>query len=165
MAAVVNEKFADSSVAMDATTIRVQMPTNWGGSPIDFIAQLENLEVTPDVPARIVINERTGTIVATSRIHISSCAVSHGNVTISITSSQDVSQPNAFSQTGSTAITQRTDARIKEEKGAMVALPELPTVEKVASALNSLGVTPRDMMSMFEAMKEAGALQADLILR
>jgi flagellar P-ring protein precursor FlgI len=165
MATVVNEKFADSSVALDATTVRVRMPPDWGGSTIDFIAQLEMLEVTPDIPARIVVNERTGTIVATARIHISSCAVSHGNVTISITSTQDVSQPNSFSQTGTTAVTQRSDAKIKEDKGAMVALPELPTVEKVASALNSLGVTPRDMMSMFEAMKEAGALQAELILR
>jgi flagellar P-ring protein precursor FlgI len=165
MAAVVNDKFADSSIALDATTVRVGVPADWGGSTIDFISQLEMLEVTPDVPARIVINERTGTIVATARIHIASCAVAHGNVTISITSSQDVSQPNAFSQTGTTAVTQRSDAKIKEDKGAMVALPELPTVEKVASALNSLGVTPRDMMSMFEDMKEAGALQAELILR
>ena len=70
-----------------------------------------------------------------------------------------------FSQGGSTAVTSHTDAKIKEDKGTMVAFPELPTVEKVASALNSLGVTPRDMMSMFEAMKEAGALQAELILR
>ena len=70
-----------------------------------------------------------------------------------------------MSQGGSTAVTTRTDAKIKEDKGGMVALPELPTVEKVAAALNSLGVTPRDMMSMFEAMKEAGALQAELILR
>jgi flagellar P-ring protein precursor FlgI len=165
MATAVNEKFADSATALDATTVQVQMPTNWGGSPIDFIAQLEMLEMTPDVPARIVINERTGTIVATARIHIASCAVSHGNVTISIASTQDVSQPTAFSQGGTTAVTTRTDAKIKEDKGSMVALPEMPTVEKVASALNSLGVTPRDMMSMFEAMKEAGALQAELILR
>jgi flagellar P-ring protein precursor FlgI len=165
MAVAVNEKFADSATALDSATVQVQMPANWGGSPIDFIAQLESLEVTPDVAARIVINERTGTIVATTRIHISSCAVAHGNVTISVTSSQDVSQPNAFSQGGTTAVTGRTDAKIKEDKGGMMTLPELPTVEKVAAALNSLGVTPRDMMSMFEAMKEAGALQAELILR
>ena len=158
-------KFPDSSIALDATTVRVRMPADWAGSPMDFIAQLETLEVTPDVPARIVINERTGTIVATARIHISSCAVAHGNVTISIASTQDVSQPTAFSQGGTTAVTSRTDAKIKEDKGALVALPELPTVEKVAAALNALGVTPRDMMSMFEAMKEAGALQAELILR
>jgi flagellar P-ring protein precursor FlgI len=102
--------------------------------------------------------------VATARIHISNCAVSHGNVTISIVTTQDVSQPGPFSQ-GTTQVTSRTDAKIKEDKGSMVALPELPTVEKVAAALNSLGVTPRDMMAMFEAMKQAGALQAELIMR
>jgi flagellar P-ring protein precursor FlgI len=132
---------------------------------VDFISQIESLELTPDVPARVIINERTGTIVATARIHISNCAISHGNVTISIASTPEVSQPNALSQGGSTKVTSKTDAKIKEDKGALVALPELPTVEKVAEAMNSLGMTPRDMMSMFEAMKQAGALQAELIMR
>ncbi len=123
------------------------------------------MEVEPDIPARIVINERTGTIVATAHIHISSCAVSHGNVTISIASTLNVSQPAPFSPNGQTVVTPQTDTKVKEDKGAMVALPELPTVEKVASALNALGVTPRDMMAMFQAMKEAGALQAELVIR
>lgn len=165
MAATINEKFTNSSQALDSTTVRVRIPEELEGSPVDFIAQLESIEVYPDVPARIVINERTGTIVATSRIRIASCAVSHGNLTISITSTMDVSQPGAFSRTGQTIVSPRTETKVKEEKAAMVALPELPTVEKVASALNSLGVTPRDMMSMFQAMKEAGALQAELIIR
>jgi flagellar P-ring protein precursor FlgI len=165
MAAALNAKFPASSLAVDSTTVRVAIPVTWAASAVDFISQIESLEITPDVPARVIINERTGTIVATARIHISNCAVSHGNVTISIASTQDVSQPTAFSQGGSTQTTSRTDAKIKEDKGSMVALPELPTVEKVAAALNSLGVTPRDMMSMFEAMKQAGALQAELIMR
>jgi len=165
MAAAINEKFTNTSQALDSTTVRVRVPEDLEASPVDFIAQLEMVEVYPDVPARIVINERTGTIVATSRIRIASCAVSHGNLTISITSTQDVSQPGAFSRTGQTIVSPRTETKVKEEKSAMVALPELPTVEKVASALNSLGVTPRDMMSMFQAMKEAGALQAELVIR
>jgi flagellar P-ring protein precursor FlgI len=165
MAAAINEKYANSSVALDSTTVRVRVPEELEGSPVDFISQLELMELEPDIPARIVINERTGTIVATSRIRIASCAVSHGNLTISIASTLDVSQPGAFSKSGQTTVTPRTDTKVKEEKGAMVTLPELPTVEKVASALNSLGVTPRDMMSMFEAMKQAGALQAELIIR
>jgi flagellar P-ring protein FlgI len=164
MAAALNARFPASSVAVDSTTVRVALPAAWTGSPVDFISQIELIEITPDVPARVIINERTGTIVATARIHISNCAVSHGNVTISIASTQEVSQPTAFSG-GTTQVTSHTDAKIKEEKGAMVALPELPTVEKVAAALNALGVTPRDIMSMFEAMKEAGALQAELLMR
>jgi flagellar P-ring protein precursor FlgI len=165
MAIAINDKYPGSSLAVDSTTVRVGMPANWSGSAVDFISDVETLELTPDVPARVVINERTGTIVATARIHVSNCAVSHGNVTISIASTQDVSQPGAFTQGGTTQLTTRTDTKIKEDKGSLVALPELPTVEKVASALNALGVTPRDMMSMFEAMKQAGALQAELIMR
>lgn len=133
--------------------------------PVDFIAHLETLETTPDTPARIIINERTGTIVATSRIQISSCAIAQGNITINIASTLDVSQPNPFSNTGQTVVTPRTSTQVTETKSAFLPLPELPTIEKVASALNSLGVTPRDMMAIFEAMKQAGALQAELILR
>jgi flagellar P-ring protein precursor FlgI len=121
--------------------------------------------MTPDVPARIIINERTGTIVATSRIKISSCAVSHGDLTITVASSLDVSQPNALSEGGQTAVTPRTDTTVSESKTKLIALPEMPSVEKVAAGLNAIGVTPRDMMAIFQAMKQAGALQAELILR
>lgn len=165
LAFALNDKFTNSSMALDSTTVRVRVPDEFGADPVDFISMLEGVNVEIDTPARIVINERTGTIVATSHIHISSCAVSHGNLTISITSAQNVSQPGAFSKGGQTVVTQQTDTSVKEEKGALIALPELPTVEKVASALNSLGVSPRDMMSVFQAMKEAGALQAELIIR
>ena len=165
LAIALNDKFTNSSLAIDSDTVRVRVPDEFEATPVNFISLLESVEVDPDMPARIVINERTGTIVATSHIHISSCAVSHGNVTISISSTLNVSQPNAFSQTGRTVVTPQTDTKVKEDKGAMIALPELPTVEKVASALNALGVSPRDMMSMFQAMKEAGALQAELVIR
>jgi len=165
MAAAINEKFAASALALDSTTVRIRVPDDWASSPVDFVSQLEMLEMDPDVPARVVINERTGTIVATSRIRISGCAIAHGNLTISIASTLDVSQPNPFSRTGETVITPRTETKIKEEKASMVALPDLPSVEKVASALNSLGVPPRDIMSIFQAMKQAGALQAELIVR
>ena len=107
-----------------------------------YLADLKPWKWIADVPARIIINERTGTIVATSRIRIASCAVSHGNLTISIASTLDVSQPSPFSQSGQTAVTPRTDTKVKEDKGRGNGrrLPEMPTVEKVAAALNSLGV-------------------------
>jgi flagellar P-ring protein precursor FlgI len=165
LAIALNDKFTNSSLALDSDTVRVRVPDEFEGTPVNFISLLESVEVDTDVPARIVINERTGTIVATAHIHISSCAVSHGNVTISIASTLNVSQPNPLSQNGQTVVTPQTDTKMKEEKGAMVPLPELPTVEKVAGALNALGVTPRDMMTIFQAMKEAGALQAELIIR
>lgn len=165
LAAVVNATFTNSARAIDSTTVRVRLPDGLESYPVDFIARLESLEVNPDIPARIIINERTGTIVATSRIRIANCAVSHGDMTISIASSLDVSQPQALSQTGSTAVTQRTDTKIKEAKGSLIPLGELPTIEKVAAGLNALGVTPRDMMAIFQSMKQAGALQADLLMR
>jgi len=163
--AAINDVFTNSAHAMDSTAVQVRMPEGTESSPVDFIARIENLEVMPDTPARIIINERTGTIVATSRIRISNCAVAHGNITINVASTLDVSQPNPFSKTGETTVTPRTSTQVTETKASMMTLPELPTVEKVASALNGLGVTPRDMMAIFEAMKQAGALQAELILR
>jgi flagellar P-ring protein precursor FlgI len=165
MAAAINEKYPESSLALDSSSVRVLMPEGAEATPVDFISQIEAIEVTADVPARVIINERTGTIVATSHIRISSCAVSHGNLTISIASTLTTSQPSPFSQTGTTVTTPSTDTKVKEEKSALIPLPDMPTIEEVASALNALGVTPRDMMSMFEAMKQAGALQAELIIR
>jgi len=165
LAEAVNQVFTNAAQAVDSTSIRVRMPEGMERFPVDFIARLEAVEVAPDTSARIIINERTGTIVATSAIRISRCAVSQGNLVITVASSLDVSQPSPFSQTGSTVVTPRTDTQVTENKGRMVALPELPTVERIASALNALGVTPRDMMAIFQAMKQAGALQAELIIR
>lgn len=165
MAAVINEVFTNSAFAADATSVRVRIPEGIETSPVNFIARLENLEMNPETPARIIINERTGTIVATSKIRVSSCAVSHGNITINVASTLDVSQPNPFSNTGTTVVTPRTSTEVTETKSSLVPLPEMPTIEKVASALNSLGVTPRDVMAIFQAMKQAGALQAELVIR
>ncbi len=165
VSAAINEVFTNSSHAVDAMTVHVQLPPGAENLTVDFIARVEAVEVTPDTPARVIINERTGTIVATSRIKISNCAVSHGNITINIASTLDVSQPQPFSKNGTTVVTPRTTTDVTENKTGMVALPELPTVEKVAQSLNALGVTPRDMMAIFQAMKQAGALQAELIIR
>jgi flagellar P-ring protein FlgI len=165
LAAAVNAAFTNSAHALDSTTVQVRMPADVAAFPVDFIARLEDLEVMPDTPARIIINERTGTIVATSTIRISSCAVSQGNIVINVATTLDVSQPAPFSKGGETVVTPRTTTDVTEPKAALVALPELPTVEKVASALNALGATPRDMMAIFEAMKQAGALKAELIIR
>jgi flagellar P-ring protein precursor FlgI len=164
MAAAINQVFTNAAFAVDSTTVKVQVPDDQAASPVDFIAKLDMIEVTPDTPARVIINERTGTIVATAAIHISSCAVASGNITINVTQSLDVSQPNPFGS-GTTTVTPRTSTSVTENKSSLVTLQELPTVEKVAAALNALGASPRDMMSIFEAMKQAGALQAELITR
>jgi flagellar P-ring protein precursor FlgI len=165
VAAAINQTFTNAARAVDSTLVRVELPPGLDSYPVDFIARLEGIELTPDVPARVIINERTGTIVATSRIRISSCAVSHGDLTISIASSLDASQPLPFSRGGETVVTPRTDTTVTESRGGFVPLQDLPTIEKVAAGLNAIGVTPRDMMAIFQAMKQAGALQAELLMR
>ena len=165
MAAAINEKFTNAARSVDSTSVLVHLPDGVESMPVDFIARLEGIEVTPDTPARIIINERTGTIVVTARVKISNCAVSHGNVTINVASTLDVNQPGPMANVGKTAITPRTNTDVTEPKSRLVALPEMPSVEKVASALNTLGVTPRDVMAIFQAMKQAGALQAELLIR
>lgn len=165
MATAINELFPQSAQALDPTTVRVRVPDGLEHAAVDFVARIESIEVNPDVPARIIINERTGTIVATSRIKISACAVSHGELTITVASTLGVSQPAAFSEKGETVVTPKTETTVNEPKGKLIPLPDMPSVEKVAAALNAIGVTPRDMMAIFQAMKQAGALQAELILR
>ena len=165
MAAAINETFTNSAQAIDASTVRVRVPEGYETEPIEFIARLEAVEVIPDTPARIIINERTGTIVANARIRISNCAISQGNLTINIASTLDVSQPAPLTQGGSTKVTPRTETTVTEQKASFIPLPEAPSLEKVATALNTLGVTPRDMVAIFQAMKQAGALQAELIMR
>jgi flagellar P-ring protein precursor FlgI len=165
LAAAINNAFTNSAHALDSTTVKVRMPADAAQYPVDFIARVEDLQITPDAPARIIINEKTGTIVATSSIRISNCAVSQGNIVINVASTQDVSQPSPFANKGKTVVTESQTTDVTEQRSALVPLGEMPTVEKVASALNALGATPRDMMAIFEAMKQAGALQAELIIR
>jgi flagellar P-ring protein precursor FlgI len=165
LAEAINQTMTNSAQAVDSTSVRVRMPPGAKDRPVEFIAQLEALEITPEIPARIIINERTGTIVATATIRISHCAVSQGNLTLTVASTLTASQPNPLSNTGKTVLVPSTDTKVTEGKASIVSLPELPTVEKVASVLNALGVTPRDMMAIFQTMKQAGALQAELIIR
>lgn len=165
MAEAINLQHPNHAQALDMTTVRVKVPELFQTAIVPFIAHLEAIEVIPDTPARVIINERTGTVVVTARTKISSCAVSHGSIIVKISESLDVSQPSPFAQTGQTAVTPRTDISVTEQAARLKAFPEMPTVEKIAASLNELGATPRDMMSIFEAMKQAGALQAELLMQ
>src|SRR6202000_3309071 len=117
MAEAINNVFANSAQALDATSVRVHMPEGTQNDLVSFIARLDDVEMTPDVPARVIINERTGTIVATSNIHISSCAVACGNITINIASAPVISQPGAFAN-GRTVKTQQTTTAVNENKAS-----------------------------------------------
>jgi flagellar P-ring protein precursor FlgI len=153
---------AGSASARDAATVRVQIPVEYQDNLIGLIAKLEKIEITPDAQAVIVINERTGTIVAGEHVRISTVAVSHGNLSIEVKSRYKISQPLPFSRTGTTSTVEETETSVEEEKARLMMVNEGVNIGEVAAALNSLGVTPRDMISIFQAIREAGALQAEL---
>jgi flagellar P-ring protein precursor FlgI len=150
---------AISAHADDASTIDVQIAD--GTDPVPLIAQIENLNVSPDVPAKVVIDERTGTVVLGGDVTVSACAIAHGNLTVQIADDSQVSQPNPLSQ-GTTTVVPRTNVAVEEDAEHLIDVPDSPTISKVVKALNALGVTPRDLISILQAMKEAGALHADV---
>lgn len=163
MTEAINAQWSGSAVSVDASTIRVSLPAEYQGRDIAFIARLGEVDAIPDMNARIVINERTGTIVATSTVRISQVAIAHGSLTITVTNNVGVSQPNALSS-GTTTTVPSTQTSVNEVKGGFSILNEPPTIERLAAALNALGVSTRDMMAIFQTLKRSGALQAELVI-
>jgi flagellar P-ring protein precursor FlgI len=163
MTDAINAVYAGTSDARDAATVAVRVPAEFKGREVAFVSALGTIEVTPDSVARIVINERTGTIVATSAVRISQVAISHGSLTITVTSTQGVSQPGAFSP-GQTTVTRGTSTAVDEVKGRFKVIDELPSIERLAAAFNALGVSTREMIAIFQTLKSSGALQAELII-
>ena len=135
---------------------RAQVQRKHGGTLI------EKLEVQPDLTARVIINERTGTVVMGENVRISTIAIAHGNLSIVIKESPQVSQPLPFSEGGETVITPDTDLSVTEGENQLVVMPSGTSIGEVVSALNALGVSPRDLIAIFQAIKAAGALQAEL---
>ena len=168
MADAINNVFTNSARALDAVmSVQVHMPEGNQDNLVDFIARLEDVEMTPDVPARVIINERTGHHCGHSQHpHFELCRClrryHHQHHLHAGCFAAEPVQPGREN----CAVASQTTTEVTENKTSMVTLPELPTAgEKSATALNSLGVTPRDMMAIFQAMKQAGALQADLVIR
>jgi len=164
MADAINGRWPATAMAVDAATISVILPKDYRGRDVAFLSDLGQVEATPDTLARIVINERTGTIVATSTVRLSEVAIAHGSLTITISNNQGVSQPNAFSSAGQTTTVQSTQTTATEGKGSFIVFPEQPTIERLAAALNALGVSTREMMAIFQTLKRSGALQAELVI-
>jgi flagellar P-ring protein precursor FlgI len=164
MAEAINERFPGAAVAQDAATVAVEVPAEFDGREIAFVAAVGAIELRPDTAARIVLNERTGTIVATSTVRLSQVAISHGALTIKIASSLGVSQPNPFGG-GETVVVEGTRTEVTEVRGGFQVIEEMPSVEQLAAALNSLGVSAREMMAIFQSLKRAGALQAELVIQ
>ena len=164
MAEAINALWPLSTTPVDAATLRVVLPPAFQGRDVAFIAELGQVESGPDTLARIVINERTGTIVATSTVRLSYVAIAHGSLTITVTNQQGVSQPSAFNNSGQTTAVQSTQTAVNEGKGNLIVFAEQPTIERLAAALNALGVSTREMMAIFQTLKRSGALQAELVI-
>ncbi|HRI86900.1 MAG TPA: flagellar basal body P-ring protein FlgI [Candidatus Hydrogenedentes bacterium] len=158
---VLNDQYGvNAASALSASTITVRIPADRQSELISFIAEVEALEVRADLPARVVINERTGTLVVGGDVMIKPCQVAHGNLSIEIARTPEVSQPAPFSE-GQTTVTATTELVAQEETAFLMPV-EGTSAADVAAALNNLKVTPRDMIAIFQALRQAGALDADL---
>ncbi|MDE2592699.1 MAG: flagellar basal body P-ring protein FlgI [Burkholderiales bacterium] len=154
-------KGAGVAEAINGRTISVRLPVQ-PGERVAFMADLENLPIDRAVPAaKVIINARTGSIVVNQAVTIGPCAVAHGNLSVTISSTPVISQPNALSQ-GQTVSTQKTDIRINQEPGSLIQLPAGTKLTDVVKALNTLGANPQDLLAILQAMKAAGALEAEL---
>ena len=148
--------------ALDGRVVRVRMPEA-AEARVAFLADVENLVVELAAPAaKIVVNARTGSVVMNQAVTLAACAVAHGSLSVTISSLPVISQPTALSQGGQTVVAERADIQIRQEPGSIIQLPSGTKLADVVKALNSLGATPQDLLAILQAMKSAGALNADI---
>lgn len=154
------------AVMLDSGTVQVKSGPAIARSPAHLISRLENIRVQPDIRARVVVDQRSGTIVLGNDVRISPVAVAQGNLTIKITETPTVSQPSPFSETGDTVVVPQTDIDVNANKDKRVAmLPANTTLSDLVDGLNALGVGPRDMIDILKTIKSAGALHAELVIQ
>jgi flagellar P-ring protein precursor FlgI len=154
------EEFAQS---VDAGTVEIKIPGEFRERLVEFISLVENLDIAPDAIAKVVLNERTGTVIMGENVRISTVAISHGNLSIIVKERERVSQPLPFSE-GETVVTPDTEITIKEEDSLLMVVPEGVNLREVVGGLNAIGVSPRDLISIFQAIRASGALQAELVI-
>ena len=153
----------DMARPTDPGTVQVVVPPNYRGNVVGLLTDIEQLRVEPDQMARVVIDETSGTIVMGENVRISTVAIAQGQLTIRITETPQVSQPSPFSEGGTTAVVPRSDIQVDEGGGNKLAvMPHRVTLQELVEGLNSLGIGPRDLISILQAIKAAGALQAEL---
>lgn len=162
VAKAINQAKGDGTAeAINGRTVAVKLPQS-PGERVAFMADLENLTITQATPAaRIVINARTGSVVLNQNVTIGPCAVAHGNLSVTISSTPVISQPNPLSQ-GQTVVSEKADISINQAPGALIQMPAGTKLTEVVKALNTLGANPQDLLAILQAMKAAGALQAEL---
>ncbi len=163
VAQAINKSFGDTLASTpDAGTIKVAVPDLYRGRSVELVALIENLGVTPDTISKIIINERTGTVVMGENVRIATIAIAHGNLSIEVNKRDNVSQPLPFSPGGQTVVTSDRDVRVEEGRNPLFLVESGVSIGEVVRALNALGVSPRDLIAIFQALKAAGALQAEL---
>lgn len=162
VATAINKRFGDGVArALDGRTVDVRAPTE-PNDRISFLAELEELPLENSVPAaKVVINSRTGSIVLNQAVTLGPCAIAHGNLSVSISSTPVISQPGPLSG-GQTVVTEKANIEIRQEPGILIQLPNAPKLADVVRALNALGATPQDLLAILQAIKAAGALNAEL---
>jgi flagellar P-ring protein precursor FlgI len=162
----INKSFADIAVVLDAGAVRVGIPADvTPRGIIAFIDEITQKEVVVDVPATVVINERTGTIVVGENVGISAVAISQGSLVVKVKETANVSQPMApFSDAGTTVIVPETNVDAEEQSAYLIPVARSVTVSELAKTLNAIGASPRDLIAIFNALKRAGALQAKLVI-
>ncbi|HKX27693.1 MAG TPA: flagellar basal body P-ring protein FlgI [Blastocatellia bacterium] len=159
----INQRFGmETARALDGRNVEVRIPERWNADHVGFIAEVEALKLKTDAVAKVIINERTGTIVMGRDVRLSSVAVSQGGVTVKIGTALEVSQPPPLSRNGETVVVPQTTVEVKDRKPDSVVLPDGATVEEVVRGLRSVGASARDIISILQAIKTAGALSADL---
>jgi flagellar P-ring protein precursor FlgI len=163
---IINQTYPSSAAVVDAGTVRIKVPNEISQAGIaGFIHDITKLEVKVDVPAMVVINERTGTIVVGENVGISAVAISQGSLVVKIKEMPIVSHPPApFSDAGETKVVEETMIGIEEKEGHLIPVSRAVTVSDLAKTLNAIGATPRDLIAIFNALKKAGALQAKLVI-
>jgi flagellar P-ring protein precursor FlgI len=163
VARAINERMgAGVAQAEDGRVVRVRMPEA-AHARVAFLADIENLDITLAAPAaKVVINARTGSVVMNQAVTLAACAVAHGNLSVTINTTPVISQPNALSSGGQTVVAQKSDISITQQGGSLVQMAAGNKLADVVKALNALGATPQDLLAILQAMKSAGALNAEL---
>jgi len=162
MARAINENLGEGAAKpLDAGTISITVPRNGERGIFPFISMIEQIDVSTDVVSKVIINERTGTVVLGENVTISEVAVSHGDISVEIKTQYLISQPNALAD-GTTVVQPKATLGVKEKEARLIVLPRAVMLKEVVRALNLVGVTPRDLVAILEAIKAAGALHAEL---
>jgi flagellar P-ring protein precursor FlgI len=147
---------------LDAGTVEINVPDTHRNNLVNLVASLEQIDIQPDMEAKIILSERTGTVIMGENVRISSVAIAHGNLSVQVKEKSNVSQPTPFS-VGKTTVTPETQISVKEEDNKLLLIdPEGANLGDVVKALNAIGVSPRDLITVFQAIKASGALQAQL---